>query len=77
MTNYDLMMEKALGEMNEAFAEWTEACGKLHRAKDSEARLAQANIAHQKFILAANACKQLYNDAIAEFRNELRLIRGE
>lgn len=75
MTNYDLAMEAALAEMNAAFAEWTEACGRLHRAKDSTNRLAEANAAHQKFIIAAQKCHDLYARALAELREEMEMNR--
>lgn len=74
MTNFDLMMEEALAEMNCAFSEWTEACKKLYRCPDSENRLAQANVAHQKFLIASQKCHDLYKRAFLELQAELAVI---
>lgn len=76
VTNYDLAMEEATAEMNTAYAEWTEACQKFNRAKDSPNRLAQANAAHQKFLLAQQKCHSLYCRAMAELRAELEMLHS-
>ena len=76
MTNYELAMEEAEAEMSVAYTEWTEACARLCRAKDSPNRLAQANAAHQKFLLALQKCRALYHKAMMELRGELEMINS-